>query len=320
MAVLSVRERWQPRRGGKDSAPSERTTRSWNVLTDAITDTTVQVLDSPDLPAIGSTHPDRPEMRLEGFDAAQDSGTPYLWRVTGNYTTRSGSLPQGEPLPANPLLRSAKYSMGGRLVRRAAERGYFLKPDGTFSTKLSAITNSALMRIEPPIELEESHPVIQIVRNEATDAWANAALYRDAINTDAFAGFAAGTCKFDPITSDGPEFDNDIEYWVVTYRIQVNLDGWDTTFLDRGTHEIIGNVENGKPRYEEIMANDGKPVREPVPLNGAGRALDISAYSPGQDPVDAQGNTLFKYRTYRLRTNRRAFGPLNLYPRPGLAP
>lgn len=143
------------------------------------------------------------------------------------------------------------------------------------------VINSAYDYFDPPLTREKRDPIVTVVRNEATFDYDLAFAMQDVISSDVFLGAAAGLWKINKITGvaaesialDGTKY----TYWIVTYELQFNRNGWKRPVLNQGMRQLNTTLVNGVANgWEPILVN-GQPISSPAPLDNAGRALNPNA-------------------------------------------
>jgi len=255
MAIVSVQEIT-----GAQAALNEKFERTYTRKFRVITDSALvgaAAVGNAVPPVIGSSYLTATESDLGAFcnsiQPVQDSDNPRVWEVTVEYG------PQ-EPGDENPLNRPLEISWSFAQFTRVCDR----------DINGHALLNSAGDFFDPPPEIDDSRPVLTIVRNEASFDPAQAIDYQDAVNSDSFLGFAAGTAKVMGISSS-LQFESNIFFWKTSYEFQFRRDGWKLSVLDQGRYKT-----NHKPIPEKDSGgNDmvGTHVSDPVPLDGSGNPL-----------------------------------------------
>jgi hypothetical protein len=232
--------------------------------------------------------------------AVQDQESPFLWKVTVEYSSESqasqgGKRGAGAGDPGsgdgsrynqNPLLRPPDIDYGTLQIERVMEKDVgraFFKADP------KAVVNSAGDKFDPPPMKEISAKVITISRNEISYDMLAKTFYENTINSYKFLGCPEYTVLCKSITAR-LDSDNGIYFWKVTYTFHYRSDGWDLKLLDQGFHEVAFF----KKRH--IMA-DAMPVAQPVPLDGTGLALPAGS-------TDYHYITFYQYPAFDLNDLR----------------
>lgn len=264
MAVTSVSVNAE-RSGAIDERGRRTYVRTFTVETDDSRDGPKVVLAAPGIPRKGDPYDCSP---AEHDDAAyagafavecvaagsRPDGRKWgQWKVTVTYG-------QGDPgqFNDNPLTWPLRLEWEMARYERVVDR----------TVEDEAIVNSAGVRFETPVTVDESRLVLKVVRNEATYDPHLAATRSDKVNSEAFLGAPPRTVKVAGIPGR-PFFNNDAGgwYWEVSYTFEFNPDGWDKKILDQGYDEL-GDDGELKP----FMAG-GQKVESPKPLDGDGRPL-----------------------------------------------
>jgi len=131
------------------------------------------------------------------------------------------------------------------------------------------VTNSAGVPFDPPIEAPHAHPTISVTAWKTSTLFSNVTLYTDAINSDAWEGFAPKTLRCSEYTSSSV-YENNTRYWEINITLEVLPDGFwnpvsviDAGFLFKGADHLLPIEENGLA------------VTSPVPLDGSGGVLGV---------------------------------------------
>lgn len=191
------------------------------------------------------------------IDLIEDLGTYHattnpnggtLWDVTVEYTTKGSEEQQ------NPLDKPPEVSFEFDNFTRAVTQTW----DGT------PILNSAAKEFNPPIEIDDSRPVLRIRRNEASFNPSIAIQYQNAVNSDSFYGVDPRVAK---ILKIGGNYRKEVlyTYWEVEYVISFNRDTWDLRPLSRGFYSLAPGGG-----WERAKDESGKDTEEPVLLSQAG--------------------------------------------------
>lgn len=212
-------------------------------------------------------------------------GPEYWWDLTCTWTPQPG----GSELNLHPFDR--RTILGGHMehFERIVERDI----DG------NDCTNSARQYFDPPLQADDSRPVITMTRNEAAFPYTKMITYQDAVNSDGWLGFDPGVVKIfdikptektEQVGAEGAE--QELIFYEVTYEFHVNWLGWQKEPLDQGRYEL--STGGGLVSIKE--ADGQTAVNDPVMLDGQGNAR------PEGPPV------FLPYHVYR-RVN---FSALNL--------
>ena len=281
MAVLEVKEINEGREASENEKGERTYVRLFGVITSSATDGAVQVKQATGIPRVYDVYTTSSEQDLGAYAKKvipQVTDNPKHWHVRVEYDS---SFEQEEE---NPLDRAAQYTWGFAQFQKVAWKDV----DG------KGIVNSAGDPFEPPPEIDDSRPVLSIVRNEAAFNPSLAIDYQDAVNSDAFLGFEAGQVKVANITAVS-RFENNVRYWEVTYEFHFRREGWTLGVMDVGRFST-GHVPlwNKDESGQEIL---GDQVTQDIPLDGSGERLPDPT---GPDNVVFRDFTVYKQRTFTV--------------------
>jgi hypothetical protein len=283
MGIISVGEKLS--RSGEQNGKGEVTySRLFQVITDDPWTGAKAVREAVPIaigePYVTSTESDSASVCI-GKNASCNSEDGKRWDVTVSYGDNSKVEEQ------NPLAEPADISWSFAQFTRPVD----------IDCDSVAILNAASDPYSEPIETDDSRPVLKVTRNEAGFDPALANAYRDATNSDSFMGFSPGCCKVSNISATRTKFANpelgDF-YYVTSYEIHFNPDGFDRKILNAGLRELV-EVDGEIVKKPILIA--GQPVSEPHLLDENGKALE-----QGGEPV---------FRTHRLN-NRLPFSIFDL--------
>lgn len=299
MGIVSVAEK-RTGRSRKQGSDWKRTyTRTFLVITDDSQNDGVVIASARD-PATGLVIPGIGAAYKVGDKAApltiltHDTGA-FVTSTTATCATEDGLQWEVEVeygpydasiWPQNPLDHPVKVSWNFAKFEQVAFRDINGK----------AIVNSAGDYFDPPVTIDDSRPIVKIVRNEATFDPVLAKTYKDSTNTDTFLGQDPYTWKISDIQGD-LEYNMDCGtpdgfYYVVTYELEFNPDTWKKLILDQGMRGL-----DGSGKFTQFLDDKGQPVSDPVLMDGNGGRKSATA-----DPH------FFTFEVYR----EVAFADLNL--------
>jgi len=245
-------------------------TRSFHVETSGPEVGALRVRAATGIPQIGHVYDngldpadplyeDDPGAYVVSIESAMDTDPEHAgrdWTVTVTY----GPF---QPFDIDPSLWPIKVSFGGERTEKVISRD---KSGGP-------IVNSAGDPFDPPITIDDSRSTMTVTRNERVSSFdlTLAEQYRDKINSADWNGFEALSVKCGIISTSEPQYDSNarVYYYTVTYPFTIDRKGWLKDILDAGCNEL--DPDRGLPR--PIM-RQGQQVSDPVPLDGAGHALD----------------------------------------------
>jgi hypothetical protein len=266
MTVLWVREAVEQRRAmsrvvtAANGAvrPVREFTRQFKVRTDSNLDEGAVILAAPGVP-----RPFDPYLTNAGIDLTalaqtvepHQTESPKLWMVDVLYSTETGDSTRSDP---NPLNRPIEVTFAFSKQTRAAVK----------DRNDVAVVNSAGFPFDPPIEYDDSRPILTITRNEGSFDVNVPLQYRDAVNTDNFLGFAAPQVKVGAITQS-LQYESGVSFARVTYEFEIKSEGWRHKVLDQGYyyHDLVTD------KRVQFTDQFGSLVSTPILLDGSGRPL-----------------------------------------------
>lgn len=270
MSVISVNPSLNGRQG-RQSVDATSYDRTYIVLTDSPLTGQQQVLADERLPQFLTPYVFDNEVDSFAFArtrvAIQRADAPKVWDVTITFE----NIPQDEDVVSGgPLIEPPKYRLGVAKFTRIAAQDISEKP----------ICSSAGEIFDPAVEVDDSRPVLTVIRNEPVIPAVNAFEYQDAVNSDTWFGVPPGYAKVDNISAE-PKVGTvataatryTINYFEVTYDIHFNRRGWQKRILDQGLWELTVNDQGEKERVLIKDPETGNPIPKPVPLNGQGFVL-----------------------------------------------
>ncbi len=263
MAVIGTAHERIDGRSKRDAAEGVReyTRRFW-VQTEYVTDDPALALNAIGIPTIYQTYNTESHTDLFAVcserTATPQSDNPKIWEIECRYTTIEINIDlTGQ---ADALFDPPDIEFGFESKSRAIY-GY---PDpqqayigGGRPTAASGIVNSAGEPFDPPVEVEVSYPVLTITRNEPIFLPSLAVRFQDAVNADFFWGVNPRCAKIKGISAT-KQYQNNLYYWKVTYKIVFNRETWDLQILDIGTYYIDASDSNKK---KDFLTDPGKTPR-----------------------------------------------------------
>jgi hypothetical protein len=242
--------------------------------------------------------------RMIDADPQQDQDDPFQWLVNYTYSSdlshiaelankfaspdgfknqpKDGATSIGgnaDQSALNPLFRPPQIKWGSVKFRKPIDSAEFigtylasgsqapLTPQGPGDGTITALTTSAIEQFDPSVEIDDSRPTLTIVKNQINWDPALKDEYKDAVNSDEFYGFPAGTWKVDDMGADSA-YENNVFFWVVTYIFHRRPEGWDINLLDAGFHQISADGQLQLVRDP----TSGIPLASPALLDGNGNA------------------------------------------------
>ena len=179
-------------------------------------ETIVQIRTASGIPLLYSAHPADPNAYLSQKTVSRPNWKAPQWIVTCIWKTLSR---EEKKRLVHPLNRPVEISSDGQTFREAIDRDI---TGGRISNLLGHAFN-------PPVERDQCRRVLVFKRNEASEPFALASQYTNAVNSDNFKGAAPRTVKCARIAyqrtieewgTEGSE--TEIEYWPTTYEFHEN--------------------------------------------------------------------------------------------------
>lgn len=203
-----------------------------------------------------------------------------LWRVTLEYTNKLDFDP--DQTPDNPLSRPAKLRFGTNLVRKTFRR----------DKDNQSVVTSAGMPMDQLPAFDEARPTFTIQKNRAAtlDAITHANNVGH-VNSTSYLGFSPKTLRCTDGSSEGPQFENGIEYWVWSFTFEyapienfrvhqgigstgtagdIDVSGWDVAVLNAGYKQL-----NVSDELISCKDSDEQDATDPMPLSEIGGQLLI---------------------------------------------
>lgn len=275
MAVISVNEHWEGREGSITSEPSARSSRTFIVLTDSITDDDQTVLAHPSIPSPGDVHPNNAGLGVSSVTAAPSSGGELstCWMVSVEYTTFSGSLlpEQTEPNPLARPVRILNVTWGE--YEQAMEKAY-IKEAGVFSEVKYAVTSNVGEPYDPPQMTRHFYPILTLTKNYSNLNLDDIAYYSDKLNSNTFTAFGLSVekhqCWCGPIASSEQRSENGVLYYEYTFTFSFRTETWNIPIANMGLFRW--NATKGAP--EHIIMN-GVKITKPVYLDENGQPIAV---------------------------------------------
>jgi hypothetical protein len=205
------------------------------------------------------------------ISAAQEDGDGLGWIVSVQYGPYSALFAGGGP-EQNPLLQPIDVAWSLRSQEVVAD----------VDINGDAVLNPAFDPYDPPLMRDDPRPVLTVVRNEATWNQLLQVQYRNAINSDPFAGYQPLMCRVLDISAKSLFHQDAGWYYQVTYEYEClppmsqfsGTNGYRRTVLAQGMRAL--SVVNGNkfhPTYK------GVAITEPVLLTQTGTVINN-----GQNP------------------------------------
>ncbi len=228
------------------------------------------------VPQIGDAYDEDNEAYLIERELTQPD-TPTLWYFQASYSTLSGDRKAGDP--SDPRNWSTKWTGSSVSVDSY--------PPCDLSVPVGAIVNSAGDHFLNGVSVPKTRGRFTATRYETTFDGSRFFTYGNRMNSVAYTiqgqSYPIKTVKCVDIQISPVDWRGGFVYQY-TYVFEVDLEknaagayiGWDAYLLDQGTREIVSG-----PKVIHITGDDGLPVTEPAPLNGAGVKLTAGQKQAG---------------------------------------
>lgn len=273
MSVIRCALAEEPPRLSEDKRFRSTIPVMWNVETDDPTDGPIAVkagaeVTSPDpLPPLWTTYSYHGESDTSIFLKRREVQPRHgaqgrtMWRVIGHYEPLE---PQEQPDDSNPdpFLRPVKYRLEHVTYTEVVDVDKDDKP----------IVNSAGQEFDEPLEQEKSRMVLvadQIVPDLQTIINHNLT-WAGKVNSTPYRGGGPRMWFVHTIGSSDLLSESGVDYYVATWRLELNFDTWDRKVLNRG----FKHYDNAADKKLVIAKDkDGLPVNEPILLATDGTRL-----------------------------------------------
>lgn len=243
-------------RKAKNTKGQRTYSRSFRLNTSAQSEDAYAVGSHASLPIVSDLHPS--DSGAWCYDLDVDNADPWKgWIVVASYSTE-------RELNEDPTLDPAVITWGSEQFQRPA----------VFDSAGNAICNSAGDPFDPPNMMDDSRRVVTVSKNIAVvPSWI--LTYQDAVNSDSFSvdgiTIGIGLAKIQSVSVSERQKRNGTAFRVVSFQIHLQKSGWLLEPLDAGFRELVygtGALVNIKNAGDELQPT------APVPLNGAGMALE----------------------------------------------
>lgn len=271
MSVTDLTELFDERRALRNTR-GRRYIRVYHVHTDSMDDDeykAVKAVENYDLAHIplSKPHPSDPSAYcVEIGPAVPQNKSPFLWRVPVRWETPSGTGTSRNVRHPIPFAREWEVEWSQTTIQLPLDVEAILPTP-------KEVRNSAGEKFDPPIFFNETIPILRISRNEPEFNWVDAAKYAGTVNEKVFNNAKPGHAFMYSIVGR-KIWDDEFDYWRVSYEIHFKWSGWNLPVLDLGFSELIDN------ELKVMSDNDGKDYNTPQLLNGQGKRL-----TEGAEPV-----------------------------------
>ena len=250
---------------GSNTFSERRYTRTFLVETTNSADPASVALQAFGLPEIGDSY-------VSG--SVQDSGARVVsirperesaksWTVRVEYSTETNDQEDQDPLNMTPVMsfefETFRVPIIGELDQDAAGNA-----NKVFK---GAMQNAAGEIFNPPPMMDESRPVLKVVKNSAFFDPIFAMSFQDAVNIAPWGGASERQVKVNRISTPGIKTEkiNDVEiaYYPVTYELHYKRETWDIQVLNQGWYYLSAagadpTVPDSKIPFKD---GDGNPTK-----------------------------------------------------------
>jgi hypothetical protein len=260
MSVLTVRRR--PQREASDETQrngllyeiyGRRYKMEFNAYTSTFRDTARTVLDSPLVPALGSSYSEYLTTDVVATctnRVCKATDNFKIWRVECTFDTDRVV----NAITDNPLNQPPEISWDFSDYERPMIRDAFGTP----------VLSSSKNPFDPPVMYSQKKPILRIVRNESTYDPAAAFFYSNSLNAVSFAGVDPLYAKMNSIPGHR-SVANGIIFYQITYEIEFHPISHVVYILDQDFRNIRGEL------YRDELTRE--PLTNPTPQNGRGYSM-----------------------------------------------
>ena len=246
---------------GANRTTERRYRRRFLVKTTDSKDPASVALLAPGLPGLGTQYVSGPVFDPEARVVSLRPQRLHrrAWHVDVEYSTETDD--GDDPLNREPRMsfnfQTFRVPIVGELDQDAAGDA-----DKVFK---GAMRTTAGEIFDPPPEMDESRPVLKIVRNESTFKPLTAMLFQDAVNEAPWGGAQARQVKVNRISTSGKESEKingfTYEYYPVTYELHYKRETWDIRLLNAGWYYLnaAGADPTDPDNLVEFKDSSGKP-------------------------------------------------------------
>lgn len=274
MGITACKEISPNRSGEVDLYTARKYQRIFYVVTDDASVTANYILiNASCVPSIGATFSangdtDTTVIVSNVRATQQEVDNPFFWLVYVDYT---------------PVSITPATAFDIEWVEEKFQKPYSVAYNILTAALDVPVQNSAKDPFDPAPQKDDTRIGLIIQRYNAYDVLYETEMfdYQDAVNSDTYHGFSAGTCKVN--ISMKKVTVNLVDYYFTKYHVQIRREGWDDVVLDIGYRQLDSAALGGKSTIRD--SRDGAPYSGGHPLDGAGHRL-----AAGGTPV---------YRTFR---------------------
>lgn len=306
MAVISVREVFDNRRGVL-SGSEDSDVRTFLVVTNSKSDNAKTIEASGLVPARLSSHPTKPRLLVDSLESEQEKGA-YRWRTTAKYSLFAAPQLPVQPFQPDPLLRQS--TVVGRSINVSEAlthaKTFLYSQFASGSAPLGAGNGTQWFSLPDAYKWAKEGPNMMVdqerkIANSAHDA------IEDLTHEVAELVFRA-TWNVFPMPTWIDDYANAVNAFPVMVKGRLlgkrtlKLKGFAISDLLQEIHNVLGVkyyftisadfhyraktwcrivADTGRRRRDAttgemkiLLGKDGKPLSQPVPLDGTGEVID----------------------------------------------
>lgn len=205
---------------------------------------------------------------------ANNGNHGYRYFVTLTYAQLENAQ-----IPSNPLNSPAEYSFDIDYIEIPID----------YDANGQPILNTAGDKFDPTLTTKVNFLRMTVTQNELYYDRRLAVAYANKVNSDAFEGLTPGQCLCESITGQGPNFQDDISYYKVTYSFAIKEDGWKDPVISAGMRELD---DSGKLQNIQVKGSD---ITTPMALDANGKAIKDNSGTPVKMEFETKGAMPFGY-------------------------
>ena len=264
MAVIGVQETYESRSLSGALRESLKYERSFVVQVDTLATPLLDIALAPGV-KLGDFHPESNYCICQSYNVTHRGGAALLYNVRFSYDIFKDD---GAATPTFSQLPAPKWTGGTALT----QQGVFLDRTG------KKIVNSA-GAVLPDVEMDVAEATLTLVRCYPSTGFTTMqqaiANLTNTVNNGTWAGGAAKTWKCQGAKwqrmVEGDQDGKQFVYYETTWEFAYRGITWELRPLDIGLAQKVDN--NGAPsktgtKRAAIIGEDGKPIKEPAPLDG----------------------------------------------------
>lgn len=165
-------------------------------------------------------------------------GDPRLWEVECRFRSTEQQETEEDAEPQEPSERKPTVAIRFEKLQ---------VPVFIDAAQTQGVCNSRDEPFSPPVMKEKSRMVISLTRRDTVLDLVGLIILQDVINQPAYMDFPTGTLKLN-VADVHEEFTEGVRYWVKTFELAHEPDGWNPWVLDRGY-----KVDEDTGNFREIL-------------------------------------------------------------------